>query len=177
MKKIIISFLCVIISQISYSQIFSEIRYYDKFDDCLKEEKIKTLITQTDSTFIIEEKGRKPKEYYILNYATYYSLGSRDSIVDLTGQNVYGYQDSWCVIKMSDKEEYFRNYNKIMHGNKFPSKNEVEELLGKFWLYLTHRTISRYSYEFEYDREFIWIKNELNDNKLGRNVQRIIYTK
>lgn len=177
MKKIIISLICVILSQMSYAQIFTKIRYFDKFDDTLKEETIKTLITKTDSTFIIEEKGRKPQEYFILNKADYNTLGSRDSIVDLTGYNTYGYQNCWCVIKMSDKEEYFRNYIKILRDENLPSKEESHELFGKYWLFIVHRVISRYSSEFEYDREYFWIENELDDNKLGRNVQRIIYTR
>ena len=54
MKKIIILLICVLISQVSFAQIFTKIKYFDKFDDSLKEETIKTLITKTDSTFIIE---------------------------------------------------------------------------------------------------------------------------
>ncbi len=177
MKKLFISFVCVILSQISYAQIFTEIKYYDKFDDSLKEEMIKTLITKTDSTFIIEEKGRKPKEYWILNYAPFASLGSRDSIVDLTGKNVYGYQDCWCVIKMSDKDELFRIKNKMLNDNENPSSDEIGKLFNRFYLFLIHRTISRYSFEFEYKNELIWIENGIDDDKLGRDVNRIIYLK
>ena len=106
MKKLLILLTIFMMSKTSFGQIYKSIQYYDKFDDVLKTENIKTLVTKTDSTFIVEVKGRKPVEYWIINYANYNSMGDEDNIVDLNGKSVYGYQDSWCVIKKSDKEEY-----------------------------------------------------------------------
>ena len=156
-----------------FGQIFSSIQYLDKFDDCVKTEKIKTLITKTDSTFIIEEKGRKPTEYWILNYSDYASMGSKDSLVDLTNRNVYGYQNTWCVIKMSDKDEYYKLWTKVLtQGN---SVYEFKNDLSKYWLFIVHRVISKYSFEFEFEDEFFWIYNESKDNKLGKDIERIVY--
>lgn len=44
MKKIIFTLLFVLIALISNAQIYNTIEYYDKFDDCIKTEKVKTLI-------------------------------------------------------------------------------------------------------------------------------------
>lgn len=171
MKKGFLLLTIILISQATFAQIYSTIEYYDKFDDVLKSENIKTLVTQTDSTFIVEVKGRKPVEYWIENYDKYNSMGDKDNIVDLTGKSVYGYQDCWCVIKMSDKEEYKTLYNKVLSENLNP------DILQKYWLFIVHRVISRYLFEFEYKTELFWIQNEMNDNKLGNDVSRIIYCK
>ena len=171
MKKFNLLLLLFMMSLTSYSQIFSSIRYLDKFDDCVRIEEKKTLITKTDSTYIVEEKGRKPIEYYILNFANYASEGDKDNIVDLTGTGVYGFQICYCVIKMSDKDAYFELMDKVVKN-----ENNLKDL-EKYWLFIVHRTISRYSFEFKYDNEFIWIQNELNDDKLGKDIKRIIYMK
>lgn len=181
MKKILILLTCVLISQASYSQIFTKIQYLDKFDDCVKNQSIKTLISKTDSTFIIEEKGNKPKEYWITNFAEYNSMGSKDELVDLTGTNVYGYQECWCVINLSDKEEYMKLYSQIVYNHIANEENsslrESLKQLEKYWLYIVHRTISRYSFEFKYDGEFVWIQDESDSDKLGKDIRRIVYIK
>lgn len=170
MKKLLFTSLLSIITLICNAQIYSKIEYLDKFDDIIKNENIKTLITKTDSTFTVEVKGHKPIEYWILNYAEFNSMGDEDNIVDLTGKNVYGYQDCWCVINISDKEEYYNLFNKvILEGLNV-------DVLQKYWLFIVHRVISRYSFKFEYKNEFFWIQNDLNDNKLGKDISRIIYT-
>lgn len=172
MKKILFTLLFGLIGLVSNAQqVYSKILYMDKFDDVIKTENIKTLISKTDSTFLFEEKGRKPIEYWIVNYAAYNSEGDKDNIVDLTGHNVYGYQDCWCVIKMSDKNAYDNDYVKVI------LEEEPIDILEKYWLFITHRVISMYSFEFYYDREYTWITNELNDNKLGNNVNRIVFSR
>ena len=169
MKKIISIVVFCFYILTCHAQIFTSIRYYDKFDDAVKVEEHKTLITKTDSTFIVEEKGRTPKVYYIINYASYISKGDKDNIVNLTN-NVYGFQKGWCVIKYEDKEKYFADKEKVFHG--------VYETnyLSKYWLFLVHRVVSRYQYSFYQEGEFIWIQNETpEDNRLGNNINRIIY--
>lgn len=172
MKKIFTIILVCFAALSVNAQLFTKIRYYDKFDDIVKEETHKTLVTKTDSTFIIEEKGREPKVYYILNEAPYGTSGDKDNVVNLIN-NVYGYQTTWCVIKNEDKERYFIDYNKIIE-----SKNRDFKLLSKYWLFITHRVISSSRYSFEYETEFFWIINETpEDNRLGKDVNRISYTK
>ena len=169
MKKLNVLLLILMMSLTSYGQIYSVKGYLDKFDDIIKSKTIKTLITKTDSTFIFEEKGLKPVEYYILFYLDAGSVGDKDNLVDLTGKGVYGYQDCWVVIKMKDKDDYSELYEKVI-------RKEIEkEELEKYILYIIHRTVSRYSFEFEYDSDYFWIENEKNDNKLGKDVNRIVY--
>ena len=171
MKKLNVLLVLLMMSVTSNCQIFTSIRYLDKFSDIVKSRDVKTLITKTDSTFIIEEKGRKPVEYFIINYADFASKGDKDNIVDITGTNVYGYQECWCVVEMKDKEEYFHQHEKAFKGEIEPNE------LQKYWLFIIHRVISKYSFEFTYSNEFIWVQNEEDDDRLGKDVKRIIYTK
>jgi len=172
MKKLIISILLCFVGMTVNAQLFTKIRYYDKFDDIVKEETHKTLITRTDSTFIIEEKGREPKVYYILNISTLGTEGDSDNIVNLVN-NVYGYQTTWCVIRNEEKEQYWQYFRKV-----YESEERDFTLLSKYWLFLTNRVISKFKYSFEYDGEYFWIQNETpEDNRLGKDVNRIIYIK
>ena len=69
MKKILFTLVFALYGIVCNAQLFKTIKYYDKFDDEVKVEQRKTLITKTDSsTFVIEEKGKQPinkdNEYY-----------------------------------------------------------------------------------------------------------------
>lgn len=175
MKKVIsiIAFWLSILT--SNAQLFTSIRHYDKFDDVVKSEVHKTLITKTDTTFVIEEKGRKPKVYYILNLSTS-SRGSKDNIINLVN-NVYGYELVWCVIKDEDKDRYFDEYGKALRVESENRKDAISKL-AKYWLFIVDRVISRYSRVFEYENEYMWIQNDTpEDNRLGNNINRIIYLK
>lgn len=52
MKKHLFTLIFVLASLSCNAQIYKSIKYYDKFDDEIKTEQRKTLITKTDSTFI-----------------------------------------------------------------------------------------------------------------------------
>ncbi len=169
MKSFFFTLLFWILGLACNAQIYSKIHYYDKFDDLVKSEDNKTLVTKTDSTFIIEEKGHKPVEYLIIRYATDFSLGDKDNIVDLTGRGVYGYQDCWSVIRLSDLEDFTNHFNKTLLGE------ESTKVLEKYLLFIVHRFISKFSFEFQFDRDYFWIENGIHDNKLGNDVHRIIY--
>lgn len=169
MKKIISTIVFCLSVLTANAQLFTSIKYFDKFDDVLKTETCKTLITRTDSTFIIEEKGKKPKVYYIVSDAQSLYMGDKDNIVNLAN-NVYGYQSGWWIIKNEDKDRFFEDFKKVAEG-----KCEAE-YLEKYLLSLVHRVISRYQFSFYYDGEYLWIENESpEDNRLGTNVNRIIY--
>ena len=61
MKKLIFSICFVLTSIVVNAQgIYTKVTKYDKFDDVEWEKTIKTLITKTDTTFVIETKGSKP---------------------------------------------------------------------------------------------------------------------
>ena len=168
MKKLL-TLLFSLVALASYSQIFKTIEYYDKFDDSLKKEVRKTLITKTDSTFVIEEKGKAPVVYYILNDIPDENDGSKDNIVNLIG-DVYGYQKSWCIVLPNEIEDYrkaFRDY-------VLERTDENKDKMKKYWLFATHRTVTT-RYAGKYITEFFWISDELNRDKLGKGVSRIIY--
>ena len=173
MKKLFAIFVLVyIILGGCYAQtqsIYQVIYYFDKFDDVLKVDNRKTLITITDSTFVIEEKGKEPIIYYILDIVS--STGSQDNIVNLTG-NVYGYQKTWCVISQNMLSKYYQSYE-----NCIIDMSEANiEAMTKFWIFATVRTITT-RYTGEYINEFFWLMDEINDDKLGKNVNRIVYMK
>ena len=155
--------------------ISNRLEYRDKFYDVVKTDVAKTLITKTDSTFVFETKGHRAVEYWIINYCDYASVGDKDSIVDLTGNFVYGYQNTWCVIR----KETLARYKELSVRRYFAEeeyREEIIEEMSKYWLFITHRVISKYSYKFEYGNQYIWIEDGgANDNRLGKNINRILY--
>lgn len=152
------------------AQIYTTIKYLDKFDDELKSEQHKTLITKTDTTFVIEEKGKQPITYYILNVVEEGTKGSKDEVVNLVS-NLYGYEETWCVVryeKLKDYREAFNNY-------RLNSTEENTEKLLRMWLFVVHRTITT-QYSATYLNDMFWLQDESDDEKLGKNIKRIIYT-
>lgn len=81
------------------AQIYKYKEVLDKFDDTLLIKELKTLVTQTDSTFIIEEKGSVPTEYVILTSGPLY--GSANNIVNLV-DDIYGYDEGWIIAQKKD---------------------------------------------------------------------------
>lgn len=173
MRKLIsfIAFSCIALACSAQSLLFNEINYYDKFDDVLKKETRKTLITKNDSTFVIEEKGKEPVKYYILNIIGTNCMGSKDNIVNLVG-NVYGYQQTWCLVRYDMLTKYNESYNNYVNVSSEENMNE----LSKFWIFATHRTITT-QYTGTYKTEYFWLSDESNDDKLGKGVNRIVYSK
>lgn len=166
MKKIFFILLFAIMTVGIDAQIYSKIEYKDKFDVNIKVENTKALITKTDSTLTIEKRGFKPTTYYILSEDT---IGDRNNIVDLTNTNVYGYQKTWCVIRVEDTENYRRDYL------KYKNNEAGIEILSKYWLFVTHRVISLNKYIFVYYTDSFWITDASNTDKLGKSIYRIIY--
>jgi len=179
MKKILFILALLLSCFASNAQFISNrFEYRDKFDDVIKKDVVKTLITKTDSTFVFETKGHRAVEYWIINYCDYASVGDKDNIVDLTGESiVYGYENTWCVIR----KETLARYKTLLARSYFADEEEYKEIryeISKYWLFITQRVISKYSYKFEYENQYIWIGDGgANDNRiiLGRNIQRIIY--
>ena len=171
MKKYLFTLFLSLIGLLSNAQIYTDIKYLDKFDDEVKYEKRKTLITQTDSTFIVEEKGKSPAVYYILNPVKEATMGSKDDVVNLIN-NVYGYQETWCVVRHDMREKYNEaQYNFYLD----PSETNMDKI-QPFWLFIVHRTITT-QYTGTYLDEIFWIQDELSDGKLGKDINRIIYSK
>lgn len=95
MKKFLILILTTLVFAVADAQIFTQKEIRDKFDDVVSKREIKTLITKNDTAIIIEEKGKKPVIYKILNEIA--PMGSEDNIVRLV-DDVYGYEKSWIVV-------------------------------------------------------------------------------
>ena len=171
MKKYLFTLFLTLIGLSGYSQIYKSIKHYDKFDDVVKSEQRKTLITKTDSAFIVEEKGKAPVVYYILNSVIGGTRGSKDDIVNLIN-NIYGYEETWCVVRNDMLKAYQEaQFNYILD----PSKENMEKI-QPFWLFIVHRTITT-QYTGTYLDELFWIQDELSDGKLGKDINRIIYLK
>lgn len=172
MKKILLTLAFALTGIVCNAQLYKSIKYYDKFDDEVKVEQRKTLITKTDSsTFVIEEKGRQPVEYYILNIVQEGTKGSKEEPVNLVA-NVYGYQTTWCVVRGDMLNAYLE-----ANGNYY--QNPTQENLKKvqpFWLFIVHRTITT-QYTGSYLDELFWVQDEDSSGILGKDVNRIIYLK
>lgn len=169
MKKYLFTLVFLFAGLTCNAQIYKSIKYYDKFDDVVKKEQRKTLITKTDSTFIVEEKGMNPVVYYILNTVKEGTRGSKDEIVNLVN-NVYGYEETWCVVRSDMIEKYREVYNDFFLDE---SKVNIEKLYP-YWLFIVHRTITT-QYTGSFLDEMFWVQDELHDGKLGKDVNRIIY--
>lgn len=188
MKKVLIFILCLILSIQSFGQVvYNGISYLDRFNDAIKVESVKTIIEKTDSTFVIETKGKAPVTYYILNVLDAGCDGDKDNIVNLVG-DVYGYQTCWCIVRKDMINDYIKDYNEV-YKNTLTIKivttltdeekdrqinNELSKL-NKYYLFAIHRVITT-QYSHTYKTEYFWIEDELN-TKLGNDINRIVYSK
>ena len=151
------------------SYILTQKMVVDKFDDVISNREQKTIVTKTDSTFVIEEKGKEPVTYRILNYAEYNSKGDKDNIVNLV-DNVYGYQECWAVILESDVPEYNTEYTSlIFESDKEKRNKDIEKLIERFYYYIIHRVVTT-QYAHHILGQHIWVQK-------GDNNGRTIYSK
>lgn len=168
MKKLFLLSILLITSIVCNAQgIYTSIIKFDKFDDIVWRKDIKTLITKTDTTFIIETKGQNPEEYYYLDNAFLaIHAGSRDSIINLV-ENVWGYEDQYIVFTKKDKEECFTYAleqvkdlpDSLIFDEKIYMLAGLQLIKRTDKLPTIHiRTISRYPRIFEYDTDALWIK-------------------
>ena len=180
MKKLL--FLMLILSaslSASAQGIYTSIVKYDKFDDVEWKKNKKTLITQTDTTFIIETKGSEPVIYYYNNaplFATH--VGHRDSLANLVA-DVWGYESMYYAIPKETIDKYvseLRENNQELHSTK------ISEMLPFLFLseifekgsqngahYITVRNVSKFRYTYEYSTDIFWI--------MFSDGSRIIYLK
>ena len=171
MKKTILSLVFALTCLVCNAQLYKSIVYYDKFDDVVKTEQRKTLVQKTDTTFVIEEKGKQPVVYFILNAVEQGTRGSKDEPVNLVA-NVYGYQETWCVVRYDKLKEYLDAYYNYILDSSEANQRKV----GSYWLFIVHRTITT-QFSASYLDEPFWIQDEDSDGKLGKDVNRIIYKK
>ena len=165
MKKILLLLLLIVpFVANAQSYILTKKKVVDKFDDVLLERNQKTIVTKTDSTFVIEEKGKEPVTYRILNYAEYNSKGDKDNIVNLV-DNVYGYQECWAVILESDVIEYDTEYASLIFEPDKEKRNKgIEKLVERFYYYITHRVVTT-QYAHHILVQHIWVQKGDNDGR------------
>ena len=183
MKKLVLFSLMFITSLACSAQgIYTSIMKYDKFDDVVWKKEKKTLITKTDTTFIIETKGQTPEEYYYVDtYLLAYHTGSKDSIVNLV-QDVWGYEDRYTVFTKKDKNDFLQAaLEEMKEAPDSLVSSENYEFTLSMLIYrqmlesidklpsINIRTTSRYQYHFEYKNDYFWV--EFPDKS------RIIYIK
>lgn len=114
MKRVFIIFTLLLSITLKVdAQIYTHKRVMDKFDDVLLAKDLKTRIVQTDSMFIIEEKGNVPTEYIILESCYPNSMGSASNIVNLIN-NVYGYQESWFIASKKDITKIYLAVHRVV---------------------------------------------------------------
>ena len=170
MKKILLLLLLIVpFVANAQSYILTKKIVMDKFNDILLDRDQKSIVTKTDSTFVIEEKGRKPVTYRILNYVDFNSKGDKDNIVNLV-DNVYGYQECWAVILESDVPGYNTEYaSLIFEPDKEKRQKGIEKLIERFCYYITRRVVTTQSVHYILGQH-IWIQK-------GDNNGRTIYSR
>ena len=168
MKRFIILFLMGIALSAN-AQIFTHKRVLDKFDDVISDRDQMTLIQKTDSTFIVEEKGKNPVTYVIESFAQYNSMGDKDNIVNLV-DDVYGYQECWCVILSSDYEAYQKEYwSCTLETDDDKRMKNIGKMIDKYCYFITRRVVTT-KYTHDYLSEHIWVQK-------GDNNERTVYSK
>ena len=166
MKKFLILILTTLVFAVADAQIFTQKVIRNKFDDVVSKREIKTLITKNDTAIIIEEKGKEPVTFKILDELEF--MGSKDNIVHLIN-NVYGYEECWCVILEKDVKDYFLDYFAMLIETDDSKRHDlISKLVEKYCKYITHRVVTD-KYGLQFHSEYYWIQN--------RNNKRIIYSK
>ena len=170
MKKILL-LLLFIVPFVAHAQsyILTNKTVVDKFDDIISNREQKTIVTKTDSTFVIEEKGSHPVRYMIVSLLPDHSMGDKENVVNLV-DNVYGYQECWAVILELDFENYLKEYNiYINETDKDKQLKYTDYLVNKFFYFITRRVVTT-QYTNHILGQYIWIQK-------GENNGRTIYSK
>ncbi len=153
-----------LVSVVTNAQIFTHKMILDKFDDVVSQCAIKTIIEKNDTSFIIEEKGKKPTVYIIQNYADYQSMGSKDNIVNLVG-NVYGYQECWFVISEKDMIHYGQAYKSAAMEKDMDKRwSIIEKMTKDYGYYIVHRVVTT-QYTPHILNEYCWVEKVVNNER------------
>ena len=85
--------------------IYTKVTKFDKFDDIVWSKDVKTLITQTDTTFVFETKGQEPETYrYVDAPLMAIHEGRRDSLANIVA-DIWGYESQYIAITNIIREE------------------------------------------------------------------------
>lgn len=157
MRQFLISILLAIVSVVANAQdpIYSKIEYLDKFDDVIKTEQRKARIIISNHDITIEEKGKQPVVYVIIDVQ---NNGSKEKPINIIN-NLYGYETTYYVVRRDLAAKFIEDSDK-----------------NKYALGIVHRTITL-EYLKSYVTELFWIQDYFENNQLGANVNRIVYYK
>lgn len=170
MKKFLILILTTLVFAVADAQIFTQKTIRNKFDDVVSKREIKTLITKNDTAIIIEEKGKEPVTFKILNVIGF--DGSKDNIVQLVG-NVYGYEERWCVILEKDVKDYLWGLFALSNEEDDSKRDDlISKLIEKYCNYITHRVVTD-KFGLQFLSEYYWIQKA----SFNGNNERTIYSK
>lgn len=179
MKRTVWLFCFLVIALgINAQGIYTKVTKYDKFDDVVWSKNVKTLITQTDTTFVFETKGQKPETYYYVDVPLMaIHEGRRDSLANLVA-DIWGYESQYFAVTNKIREEVrSETQNQITDMNDTQLTDEDTDFLLAVNLLkridelpiITTRTISKYSFSYEYDTDYVWIN--------FKDGSRIVYSK
>ena len=153
------------------AQIFNHKKVLDKFDDAIYNGAQKTLIEKNDTAFIIEEKGRKPITYIIVNRAEYACAGDKDNIVNLV-QDVYGYEECWSVVLENEYADYSNDRLEYMFEPDDEKRMAmISKVVDKYTHFITHRVVTT-QYTHQFLNEYYWVQK---GDKNGRTIYSNIY--
>lgn len=159
MKKII-SMMILFIGCIvcGYGQIFTTTFTVDKFNDVISERRVKTLVSYTDSSVVVEEKGKTAEEYIIMCEVSEECVGSKDNVIELV-DGVYGFQMTYFAIKVSDAAKFRLKYAGKTYSTDEERMNFCYEAIEKCGYRIVDRHVSHTRYSYEFEREYFWIEN------------------
>lgn len=152
MKKFFLLIVLVLsVLPICAQGLYRSIRYYDKFDDEIKFEQIKTLIDVSDSTIVFETKGRAPQTYYVVGKRL---NGNKDDIKNLVS-DVYGYEVEYACVSTEELKNEHRKYAVSNEtADKFIEEHQKEIIVFMF------RTVTT-QFSGSYISKLAWIlKND-----------------
>lgn len=95
-KTVFILLVALSFAALAQAEVYKSKMVVDHYGDVVSYSECRAIVKETDSTFVIDEKG---KELVVYQKVTLLSTdGSREKLDDLTGKSVYGYQSNYLVI-------------------------------------------------------------------------------
>ena len=157
MRQFLVSILLAIVSVGINAQnpIYSKIEYLDKFDDVIKTEQRKAIITISNHDITIEEKGKQPVVYEIIDVL---NDGSKEKPINLV-DDIYGYEHNYAIVRRDLAAKYRESKD-----------------ISTYCIFAVHRTITT-QFSGSYITEVFWIRDYYENKQLGANVCRIVYYK
>lgn len=177
MKKALLILSMLVISIMANAQgVYTSVTKMDKFDDVVWKKQVKTLISVTDTTIVIETKGQKAEEYHFFDDFVA-RTGSREKPANII-DDIYGYETQYLTIKKSVIDGLNLKAQKLKSLNDSTARVDgANALLQELQKSIqdgptvVFRTVSKYPTDsfFEYETDLVWVR--------FKDGSRIIYNK